>query len=165
MRFSGEARLEGIAEVVAAVKKIPVVGNGDVRTPEDAKRMMEVTGCHGVMIGRGALGRPWLFRQVWEYLTTGVIPPVPSVEERCQMIRDHFYHICRFRNEWIAVCEFRKRISWYARNMGPCRRLRDPMRKIKTASDFDQVLHNFLEFAHNVSVPTTRGCSELSGSL
>src|SRR6202022_535002 len=59
MRFSGEARLDGIAEVVAAVKKIPVIGNGDVRTPHDAVRMIERTGCAGVMIGRGALSMPW----------------------------------------------------------------------------------------------------------
>ena len=75
MRFSGEARLDGIAEVVAAVKRIPVIGNGDVRTPQDAKRMIEYTKCAGVMIGRGALSTPWIFRDTWSYLTTGVIPP------------------------------------------------------------------------------------------
>src|SRR3954447_19849571 len=62
MRFSGEARLDGIAEVVAAAKRIPVIGNGDVRTPQDAKRMIDATGCAGVMIGRGALSAPWIFR-------------------------------------------------------------------------------------------------------
>ncbi|MCL2646759.1 MAG: tRNA dihydrouridine synthase DusB [Phycisphaerales bacterium] len=152
MRFAGQARLEGIAEVVAAVKKIPVIGNGDIKTPQDAKRMLEMTKCHGVMIGRGALGRPWIFQHIWSYLTTGVIPPTPSIQERCQMIRDHFYHICRFRNEWIAVCEFRKRISWYARNMGPCRRLRDPMRQINTAADFERVLQDFLESLNRPAV-------------
>src|SRR5687767_12957357 len=75
MRFSGEARLDGIAEVVAAVKGIPVIGNGDVRTPEDARRMIEHTRCAGVMIGRGALSTPWLFRDTWSYLTIGEIPP------------------------------------------------------------------------------------------
>ena len=78
MRFSGQARLDGIAEVVAAVKHIPVIGNGDVKTPHDAKRMIEHTGCAGVMIGRGALSHPWLFRDTWSYLTTGVVPEPPA---------------------------------------------------------------------------------------
>src|SRR3984957_15876435 len=62
MRFSGQARLDGIAQVVAAVNKIPVIGNGDIRTPQDAKHMIETTGCSGLMIGRAALSSPWIFR-------------------------------------------------------------------------------------------------------
>src|SRR5882724_5365926 len=65
MRFSGEARLDGIAEVVAAVKRIPVIGNGDIRTPQDCRRMIAYTRCAGVMIGRGALAAPWVFRDCW----------------------------------------------------------------------------------------------------
>src|SRR5215213_4111276 len=97
MRFSGQARLEGIAKVVAAVKAIPVIGNGDVRTAFDAKRMMDVTGCAGVMIGRGALSAPWIFRDTWQYLTTGTIPPEPSIELKCELMRDHFHNMCRWR--------------------------------------------------------------------
>ena len=146
MKFTGQARLEGIAEVVAAVKKIPVIGNGDVKTPQDAKRMMEVTGCAGVMMGRGALVRPWIFRDTWSYLTTGVVPAEPTVEEKCRMIRQHFEGIMRFRNEQIAVLEFRKRISWYARTMAPCRMMKDPMRGINSAVEFQEVLGRFLEW-------------------
>src|SRR3954471_8816171 len=69
MRFTGNARLDGIASVVAAVKKIPVVGNGDVKTPQDAERMLTYTKCAGVMIARAALARPWIFRDTWAYLT------------------------------------------------------------------------------------------------
>ena len=78
MKFRGNARLDGIAQVVEAVKRrhdIPVIGNGDVKTPSDAKRMIDVTGCDGVMIGRGALGQPWLFRDTAYYLSTGELPP------------------------------------------------------------------------------------------
>ncbi len=146
MRFTGQARLDGIAAVVAAVKKIPVIGNGDVKSPEDAKRMMEETGCAGVMIGRGALGRPWIFRDAWSYLTTGVVPAEPTIEEKCDFMRQHFYNLVRFRNEKIAVLEFRKRISWYAKQMNPCRMLRDPMRKIESTADFDRVVAEFLEW-------------------
>jgi len=152
MRFSGKARLDGIAQTVAAVKKIPVIGNGDIQTPQDAKQMLTHTKCHGIMIGRGALGRPWIFNHIHAYLTTGTLLPLPSIEQRCQMIRDHFHNICRFRNEWIAVCEFRKRISWYAKNMGPSRHLRDPMRKINTATDFENVIQTVLESSNRQAV-------------
>ena len=146
MKFGGEARLEGIGEVVASVKRIPVIGNGDVRTPEDAKRMIDVTGCAGVMIGRGALSRPWIFRDTWSYLTTGVIPPAPSLEEKCQLMRDHFWNIVRIETERNAVCEFRKRVSWYAKQMNPCGILRDGMRVIDSAADFERVIGEFLEW-------------------
>jgi len=128
MRFSGQARLDGISEVVAAVKSIPVIGNGDLRTPQDAKRMIDVTGCAGVMFGRGALSTPWIFRDTWSYLTTGEIPEPPTIQEKCQLMRDHFDNLCRFRSERSAVIEFRKRVSWYAKQMNPCRVLRDGMR-------------------------------------
>jgi nifR3 family TIM-barrel protein len=146
MKFSGEARLDGIAEVVAAVRKIPVIGNGDIRTPQDARRMIEQTRCAGVMIGRGALSMPWIFRDTWSYLTTGVIPPPPTLEAKCQLMRDHFYNICRYQSERNAVVEFRKRVSWYAKQMHPCRMLKEEMRSIDTAADFDGVVARFLEW-------------------
>jgi nifR3 family TIM-barrel protein len=146
MRFSGEARLDGIAEVVAAVKCIPVIGNGDIRTPADAMRMIRYTGCAGVMIGRAALGTPWIFRDIHSLLTSGAVPPSPTIEEIVQLIRDHFYHHCRFRNERSAVIEFRKRISWYVKNLHPCEQLRQEMRLFKDASEFEAILSRFLEW-------------------
>jgi len=146
MRFSGTARLDGIAEVVAAVKRIPVIGNGDIRTPQDARRMIDYTRCAGVMIGRGALSTPWLFRDTWSYLTTGEIPPAPSIEQKCQLMRDHFYNLCQFRSERSAVIEFRKRVSWYAKQMHPCRMLRDGMRTIDSSGDFDVIIAQFLDW-------------------
>lgn len=144
MRFSGQVRLDGIASVVAAVKNIPVIGNGDIKSPDDAKHMLEYTRCSGVMIGRAALSRPWIFRDTWEYLNKGTVPHAPTIEQKCQLIRDHFYNICRTRNERIAVLEFRKRISWYAKTMNPCRCLRDPMRTIDSVADFEEVLTEFV---------------------
>jgi len=146
MRFSGKARLDGIAEVVSAVKKIPVIGNGDIRTPQDAKHMIDVTGCAGVMIGRGSLSAPWLFRDTWAYLTTGQIPPAPSLQAKCQLMRDHFYNMCTFRSERSAVIEFRKRVSWYAKELNPCKVLREPMREINSREEFDACLANFMEW-------------------
>lgn len=146
MRFTGSARLDGIAQVVAAVNKIPVIGNGDIKSPYDAQRMIDTTKCSGLMIGRGALVRPWLFRDTWSYLTTGIIPDEPTIAEKCDLIRQHFYNLARFRNERIAVLEFRKRISWYAKTMHPCRMLKDPMREINSPQDFETVLQTFLDW-------------------
>lgn len=162
MRFSGQARLDGIAEVVAAVKRIPVIGNGDVRTPHDAKHMLEYTRCAGVMIGRGALSTPWLFRDTWNFLTTGVIPEPPGIEQKCQLMRDHFHNMLRFRNEHAAVMEFRKRVSWYAKQMHPCRMLKDDMREIKCVADFERVIDAFLDWRlrHDEEVRAGRESAE-----
>lgn len=146
MRFSGEARLDGIAEVVAAVKRIPVIGNGDVRTPQDAQRMLRVTGCAGVMIGRGALSRPWIFRDVWSYLTSGAVPPEPTLEEKVQLIRDHFWNMVRYRTDRSAVIEMRKRISWYAKTMHPCAQLKEEMRLMESKEQFEPILRRFLDW-------------------
>ena len=146
MRFSGQASLEGIAVVVAAVKRIPVIGNGDVRTPHDARRMIQRTGCAGVMIGRGALSMPWIFRDTWSYLTTGLIPPPPTISVKCQLMRDHFHNMCRYRNQRAAVLEFRKRVSWYAKQMNPCGILRDRMLLINSAADFEDAVAAFLDW-------------------
>jgi len=132
--------------VVAAVKYIPVVGNGDVKSVADARRMFEVTKCAGIMIGRGALSMPWIFRDIYSDMTTGRVPPPPTIEEKCQIMRDHFWNIVRFDNEWRAVCEFRKRVSWYAKQMTPCPPLREGMRLINSAADFERVLAEFLEW-------------------
>jgi nifR3 family TIM-barrel protein len=146
MRFSGQARLEGIAQVVAAVKRIPVVGNGDVRTPQDAKRMIDVTGCAGVMIGRGALSTPWIFRDTWSYLTTGVIPEPPGIREKVRLMCTHFRNLCELRNERSAVVEFRKRVSWYSKRMHPCRMLKDEVRLMDTAAQFEDIVRRFLDW-------------------
>ncbi len=146
MKFSGEVRLDGIAEVVAAVKTIPVFGNGDVRVPEDARRMIEKTGCAGVMIGRAALSAPWIFRDAHSYLTTGTIPPEPTIQEKCHYMHQHFENAVKYRGERSAVLEFRRRASWYAKQMQPCRMLKDSMLAINSAADFDDALRRFLDW-------------------
>ena len=146
MRFGGQCRLDGIAAVVAAVKKIPVVGNGDVTSPQAAKHMIDYTGCAGVMIGRAALSQPWIFRDTWSYLTTGVIPEPPTIQHKAQLMRDHFRVYMDHRSERAAVVEFRKRVSWYAKQMHPCWPLKDEMRSIDSAADFERVISSFLEW-------------------
>jgi len=166
-KFGGSASLDGIAAVVAAVRAIPVIGNGDVRTPQDAARMIAHTRCAGVMIGRGALSMPWIFRDTWSYLTTGTIPPPPSIERKCQLMRDHFNHMVAFRCERSAVMEFRKRVSWYAKQMNPCRPLREPMRLMDTAADFERILTEFLDWrlAHDSEVQAGRAPADAEADL
>jgi len=148
MRFSGKARLDGIAEVAAAVKHIPVVGNGDICSPKDAAHMIAYTKCAGVMIGRAALSQPWIFRDTWSYLTTGVIPEPLTIDEKAQLMRDHFRVYMEHRSERAAVVEFRKRVSWYAKQMHPCWPLKDEMRTINTAAEFYGVVDRFVEWRH-----------------
>ena len=144
MGFGGTVRLEGIAEVVAAVKRIPVIGNGDIHTPQDAGRMMEVTGCHGVMIGRAALSSPWIFRDTWAHFTGKPIPAEISLREKCQILRDHFHLLLQQRGDHVAISAFRQRISWYAKQMRPCRILKDAMHSMKTVADFERAIEDFL---------------------
>jgi tRNA-dihydrouridine synthase len=157
MRFSGNARLDGIASVVAAVKKIPVIGNGDVKTPQDAQRMFDATKCAGIMIGRGALVKPWLLRDCWSYVTTGIIPPEPTIDEKIAMIRQHFYNLCRFRNERVAILEFRKRISWYSKTMNPCRMMKNPMRLMNSVEEFESILNAFTDWRHDYDAQLRAG--------
>lgn len=146
MMFTGQARLDGIAEVVAACKRIPVIGNGDVKTPEDAKHMIEYTKCAGVMIGRGALSAPWLFRQTWHYLTTGQMLPEPGLEEKCRIMREHFAHMAHYRGERAAIVEFRRRVSWYAKTMPSAKPLKEGMRLMETVEEFDRSIKEYLSW-------------------
>lgn len=144
MMFTGQARLDDIAKVVASVKRIPVVGNGDVKTPEDARRMIEHTKCAGVMIGRGALSQPWLFRRTWHYLTTGETLPEPTLQEKCRVMREHFAELAKWRGERVAVVEFRRRVSWYAKTMEHAKPLKEAMRLMTTVMEFDRAITDYL---------------------
>jgi nifR3 family TIM-barrel protein len=118
MKFSGEVQLAGIARVVEAVNgAIPVIGNGDVREPEDAVRMINVTGCQGVMIGRGALSTPWIFRDAWALQTTGVTPAKPSEREIIDSVRRYLALMVEYRDEHYAMVQIRRRMTWFAKRL------------------------------------------------
>ncbi len=135
--FKGSARLDGIARTVEAVKRhhpdVPVIGNGDIESHTDAARMIAVTGCDGVMVARGAMGRPWLFREIAYHLATGDEPaPLPRVE-RARLVLRHFDLVRQFRDDRYAVMTMHKRIPRYSAHLQPWPGLRREATAIKDA--------------------------------
>jgi tRNA-dihydrouridine synthase B len=138
--FAGTVNLAGIRSVVAAVRAIPVIGNGDVTTPEAAKKMFDETGCAGVSIGRGAFYDPWIFKRTDHYLRTGVLSPETPFEERVRVLCRHLDLMVEFFGEEIGCRMFRKIAPWYARRFGPVSDFRKRMVTIATKADFYEAL-------------------------
>ncbi|MBQ6401931.1 MAG: tRNA-dihydrouridine synthase [Firmicutes bacterium] len=129
--YEGKADWNCIARVKEAVR-IPVIGNGDVMSGADALRMMEETGCDGVMIARGALGNPWIFRDACALWQGEELPPAPDAGERIAMLLRHFDMVCADKGEQTAVREIRKHVGWYVRGLRGATRLR---REVNTITD------------------------------
>jgi len=139
-RFRGSARLDGIGEVVASVRSIPVIGNGDITEPEDVVHMMRATGCAGVMIARGSLRTPWLFRRAWDLLRTGVVSPEPTFAGKIDIIRKHLDLMCEYEGEREAVRIMSQRISWYGKTMGHIKPLKERVRVAQTSDEIRAAL-------------------------
>ena len=138
--FSGTVNLAGIRSVVAAAKAIPVIGNGDVTTPEAAKHMIDETGCAGVSIGRGAFYDPWIFRRTDHYLRTGELLPEPDFAERVRVMRRHFERYVEFYGEEHGARLFRKVAPWYAKRFGPSKPFKTRIITITSRADFEAAL-------------------------
>jgi len=143
-KFRGQVRLEGITQTVEAMARthpdIPVIGNGDIKSPQDAKRMMDVTGCRGVMIARGALSAPWIFRDTAHYLRTGSLPTPLTRAEKARVVLHHFDTLRGYRGDRVAVHTLRRRISAYSRHVQPWPGLRRTVQDIHDASAFRDYL-------------------------
>jgi nifR3 family TIM-barrel protein len=138
--FGGTVNLAGIRAVVEAVRRIPVIGNGDVTTPEAAQKMLVETGCAGVSIGRGAFYNPWIFRQTRHYLRTGELSPEPSFDERVQVMCRHLDLMIEIFGEELGCRMFRKVAAWYARRFGPAVDFRRRLAGFGTRAEFHTAL-------------------------
>lgn len=175
-RFKGDVDLGGIKDVVDAVHAqesgVPVIGNGDVTTPEKSIAMLERTGCDGVMIGRGSFSRPWIFRQCWEAQQTWwhrsptcggekneshraesratnapqlreLCHQEPSERDKVAIIRRYFDLMHEYRGEHYALVHIRRRITWFAKALGPCKPLKERMQECRGAGDVHRALDAF----------------------
>lgn len=142
--YAPPADLESIKRVKAAVK-IPVVGNGDIYTPEDAKHMYEYTGCDFIMLGRGALGAPWVFGQINEYLKTGIYSPVPDKSVRMEIMLAHAKRICELKGEKNGMCEIRKHALWYTKGLRGSAKLRSKFSTVATLEELDLLAKTVIE--------------------
>jgi len=154
--FGGTVNLEGIRSVVESVPGVPVVGNGDVTTPEAARHMVERTGCAGVSIGRGAFYDPWIFTRTERFLRTGELLPEPSFEERLRVLRRHFDRYCEFFGEAKGARQFRRVAPWYARRFGPVRPFKRRISTIASRADFEEALSDYLKWREAFCDPEGR---------
>jgi nifR3 family TIM-barrel protein len=141
--YEGKANWDIIREVKQAVN-IPVIGNGDVKTPQDAKRMLDETGADGVMIGRAALGNPWMIYRTVQYLETGKLSGEPSVREKIDVCLLHLDRLIALKNEDIAVREMRKHAAWYLKGIRGNAKVRNAINECHTRDQLSSLLNELI---------------------
>ncbi len=142
--FHGTVSHDGIRAVVEAVERIPIIGNGDVRTASEALHMRQVTGCHAVAIGRGALLDPWIFQRI-ERAIRGEDPEfIPSLDEQIQFLRRHFHLMFAQHAEYSCLL-FRKFAAWYGARLGVPDDLEDRLRRFETVDEFEAIVAQIAE--------------------
>ena len=142
--YSGNADWNIIKQVKEAVS-ILVIGNGDVKSALDAKRMLEETGCDAVMIGRAVLGNPWIIRECITYLETGELLEKPTEEEKINMLLHHFELLLKIKNEKLAVLEIRTHAAYYLKGIKEASSLKNEIFKVKTKEEFRTLLEEYKE--------------------
>jgi nifR3 family TIM-barrel protein len=145
--FGGQVNLDGIRAVAEAVEQIPVIGNGDVRTIPEAARMLAVTGCAGIAIGRGALLNPWLFTQLQCWEATGQTGPAPSYCDRLAFMERHFHLLVQQRGERFACLTFRKVANWYCKVLRPGREVQQTLIRLESVTIFDDIVRRLRDGA------------------
>jgi len=140
--FRGSAEYETIAAIKAAVK-IPVIANGDIETPERAKEVLEITQADGLMIGRAAQGRPWIFREISHYLATGQHLPEPSALEIKAILLGHLENLYQFYGEVMGAMIARKHVSWYSKGQTGSARFRDYFNRLEKPNEQTLAIEEF----------------------
>ena len=137
--YSGKADWNIIRQVKEAVK-IPVIGNGDVTSPEAARQLMETTGCDGIMIGRGAQGNPWIFRQILHWMETGEEEPKPDLEEVKSMVLRHARMLVEYKGAYTGIREMRKHVAWYTAGYPNSAKLRARVNEIESLEALEHLI-------------------------
>ena len=141
--YSGKADWEIIRQVKEAVS-IPVIGNGDVTSPERADAMVKETGCDGVMIARGAQGNPWIFSEMIEHERTGRIPSRPTNEEIRKMMLRHAKLQLQYKGEYLGIREMRKHVAWYTKGLPGSAKLREEINRVESYAELEDLLYRQL---------------------
>lgn len=141
--YEGNANWDIIREVKQAVN-IPIIGNGDVQTPQDAKRMLDETGCDGVMVGRAALGNPWMIYRTVQYLKTGILVDEPSVREKIDVCILHLDRLIHLKGEKIGVREMRKHAAWYLKGIPGNAKVRNLINECNTRVELVTLLNGLV---------------------
>ena len=139
--YSGKADWDIIRQVKEAVK-IPVIGNGDVTDAVSAKKMMDETGCDGIMIGRASRGNPWIFKEITQYLDTGILPERPSMEEVRNTILRHAALQLEFKGEYTGIREMRKHVAWYTAGYPHSAKLRRMVNEMETFAELEESIRD-----------------------
>ncbi|MFD2388497.1 tRNA dihydrouridine synthase DusB [Enterococcus rivorum] len=146
--YEGQANWDVLKEVKSHLS-IPFMGNGDVKTPEDAKRMLEYVGADGVMIGRAALGNPWMIKRTQHYLETGALLPEPTPFEKVEIAKIHLQRLIDLKGENIAAREFRQHASYYLKGIPRAAKVKVAINQAETQQAMVDIMDNFVEKAEN----------------
>lgn len=143
-KFEGKPHWEMIGEAKRAVG-IPVIGNGDVRTTRDAARMIDITGCDAVMMGRAAYGDPWVFKRMRAFQESGTELPMPTAAERLEAGLRHLEMMVRYVGDYVAAREMRKHVAWYVKGLPRSHQVRECVNKARSVEEMEALLRDYLE--------------------
>ncbi|MGO4111323.1 tRNA dihydrouridine synthase DusB [Paenibacillus sp. YAF4_2] len=158
-QYTGKANWDIIRDVKQAVS-IPVIGNGDVFSPEDARRLLEHTGCDGVMIGRGALGNPWMLYRTIQYLSTGELMPDPLPREKMEVAILHMDRLVALKGEATAVREMRKHLAWYLKGLPGAARVKDVIMEETGRDKLVEILDQYISSLDEEELTSIGGGSQ-----
>lgn len=146
--YAPPVNLDIIRQVKEAVS-VPVIGNGDIVDAHSAENMLKTTGCDFIMIGRGALGAPWLFKQINEYFDKGIILPEPPIEERMAIMLRHIKQLCENKGDYVGMREARKHAAWYIKGIRGAAALRQEIGSLETISQLEAIAEKVIIASNN----------------